>query len=89
MLTPIYKKKFLKDLERAEKRGKNLDKIKTIISDIVNEKTLNKQLLDHPLKAEYQDCRECHIEPDWLLVYLPERKFVTFVRTGTHSDLFK
>jgi mRNA interferase YafQ len=43
----------------------------------------------HPLKGEYSDCRECHIEPDWLLIYLIKETSIIFIRTGTHADLFK
>jgi mRNA interferase YafQ len=88
MLQPIYKKKFEKDLKRVAKRGNNLNKLRTIINNLIHEKPLDKKFLDHPLKGEYADCRECHIEPDWLLIYLIDGDYITFVRTGTHSDLF-
>jgi mRNA interferase YafQ len=88
MLQPLYKKKFEKDVKLAQKRGLNLNKLKTVINDLIHEKPLNKKFLDHPLKGEYSDCRECHIEPDWLLIYFIEKKSITFVRTGSHSDLF-
>ncbi|MBN1684294.1 MAG: type II toxin-antitoxin system YafQ family toxin [Gammaproteobacteria bacterium] len=45
--------------------------------------------LNHLLKGNYSDCYECHIEPDWLLIYLIQKTTITFVRTGTHTDLFK
>jgi mRNA interferase YafQ len=89
MLEPIYRKKFQKDLQLAKKRGKDLSKLSPIISNLINQNPLDKKLLDHPLKGNYSDCRECHIEPDWLLIYLPTKTSITFVRTGTHSDLFK
>jgi len=89
MLIPGYKTSFKKDLKLMEKRGKNIQKLKTIMSDLINQKPLTKKHFDHPLKGEYTDCRECHIEPDWLLIYLITEKIITFVRTGTHSDLFK
>lgn len=89
MLSPIYRNKFLKDLKRVEKRGKDLSKLKKVIKSIVEEKNLNKSLRDHALKGEYSDCRECHIEPDWLLIYLIDKETITLIRTGTHSDLFR
>lgn len=88
MLQPIYKKKFEKDLKRVTKRHNDIAKLKTVINDLIHERPLNKKLLDHPLKGEYMDCRECHIEPDWLLIYFKEEGCITFVRTGTHADLF-
>jgi mRNA interferase YafQ len=88
MLQPIYKRKFEKDVKLAQKRGLNLNKLKAVIHDLIDKKPLNKKFLDHPLKGEYSDCRECHIEPDWLLIYFIEKEFITFVRTGSHADLF-
>ena len=89
MLEPIYKTKFKKDLKLMEKRGKSIDKLKTVIRQLIEEKPLEAKYSDHPLKGNYIDTRECHIEPDWLLVYLVKGDFITFVRTGSHSDLFK
>jgi mRNA interferase YafQ len=50
---------------------------------------LDRRFLNHKLKGNYADCWECHIEPDWLLIYLIKNPQIIFVRTGTHSDLFK
>ncbi len=89
MLQPIYQNKFKKDLEKAAKRGKDLRKIKAVMANLIANKPLDKKYLDHSLKGEYSDCRECHLEPDWLLIYLIEKNTITFVRTGTHADLFR
>lgn len=89
MLTPGYKTSFKKDLKLIKKRGKDIKKLYNIISDLIEQKLLAKKHVDHPLKGEYSDCRECHIEPDWLLIYLIKGNSITFIRTGTHSDLFK
>ena len=89
MLEPIYKIKFKKDLKLMEKRGKSIDKLKTVIRQLIEERPLGAKYNDHPLKGNYVDTRECHIEPDWLLVYLVKDNSITFVRTGSHSDLFK
>lgn len=88
MLTPVFKKQFEKDLKRIIKRGKSIEKLKTVIRQLISDVTLNKKYKDHSLKGNYADCRECHIEPDWLLIYLLKENFITFVRTGSHSDLF-
>lgn len=89
MLTPGYKNSFKKDLKLIKKRGKDINKLFSIMSDLINEKPLARKHLDHPLKGEYDDCRECHIEPDWLLVYLIKAVNIIFIRTGTHADLFR
>lgn len=89
MLTPGYKNSFKKDLKLIKKRGKDIQKLYNIMSDLIHEKPLAKKNIDHPLKGEYSDCRECHIEPDWLLVYLIKTTHIIFIRTGTHADLFK
>ncbi len=70
MLTPIYKKKFERDLKRVSKRGKSIEKIKTVMRRLIEEKTLEAKYCDHPLRGKHVDTRECHIEPDWLLIYM-------------------
>lgn len=81
---------YLKDLKLARKRGLDESKLNEVICIIAKGKTLSPKYRDHVLIANYKGLRECHIAPDWLLVY--ERKdvlrIVTLVRTGTHSDLF-
>ena len=89
MLKPRYKKKFQKDLKKIKKQGKNLNKIQNILNSLVNQGSIDRKYLDHPLKGEYVDCRECHIEPDWLLIYFIEKDVITFIRTGSHAELFK
>lgn len=88
MYTPVFKKKFNKDVKLALKRGKPIHKLKTVMRELIAGKMLDKRYLDHTLKGEYSDCRECHIEPDWLLIYFIKKDTITFVRTGSHSDLF-
>lgn len=91
MLKPNYTNRFEKDVNLMKKRGKNLDKMKSIIKKILGREQLDLKHRAHRLVGRYKDFWECHIEPDWLLIYLPEpaQGFVTFTRTGTHSDLFK
>lgn len=88
MLSPLYKKQFEKDLKRVIKRGKDAQKIKDVIEKLIQQIPLDPSFRDHNLKGNYVDCRECHIEQDWLLIYLIQRNTITFVRTGSHSDLF-
>lgn len=72
-----------------KKRGKNLKKLKEILYFLTEEKPLSVKLRDHPLIGNYIGRRECHIEPNWLLIYKKENDTITLERTGTHADLFK
>jgi len=89
MRTPSYTRQFAKDLKRMEKRGKVLKKIKTIIKKLVNEERLDPKYRDHKLIGNYKGRRECHVEPDWLLIYKIIDSEIIFERTGAHSDLFE
>ena len=89
MLKPVNKNKFEKDLRLAIKRGKSLEKLKKLMRTLVEQKPLENKYRDHSLKGEYADCRECHIEPDWLLIYMITDDSIIFIRTGSHADLFK
>ena len=80
--------RFEKDLKRAIKRGKDLDKLWKIVEQLLNNKPLEKRHRPHPLSGNYAISWECHIEPDWLLIWNPEVDQLVLSRTGTHSDLF-
>ncbi len=88
MRQPSYSGQFRRDLKRIKKRGKNVTKLKVSIQLLIEAKLLPEQCLDHPLKGDWKDCRDLHIEPDWLLIYRIKGEAVHFERTGTHSDLF-
>jgi len=88
MLHIEYSGQFKRDLKKAKKRKKDLDKIKKSIKLLVNEDILPDRYLDHPLSGNWKGCRNLHIEPDWLLIYRIEDDLIRFERTGTHSDLF-
>ncbi|MBQ3002135.1 MAG: type II toxin-antitoxin system YafQ family toxin [Clostridia bacterium] len=81
---------FKKDLKLAKKRGYDLDKIKNVIAVLANGEDLDAKYRDHLLTGDYGGFRECHIQPDWLLVYQinGEKLLLFLARTGTHSDLF-
>ncbi len=89
MLKPAYTKQFQKDLKKMERQGKNIEKLKLIIIQLVNQKLLNEAHRDHKLIGNYRDRRECHIESDWLLIYKTTEEEIIFERTGSHSDLFQ
>jgi mRNA interferase YafQ len=79
---------FKRDVKRLQKRGKDLEKLKNIIRLLVKAENLAQKHRDHQLKGLLKDCRECHIEPDWLLIYRIEGSELCLVRTGSHADLF-
>ena len=88
MKIPSFTTQFEKDMKLAEKQGKNLIKIKAVMFDIICENPLPPSNKDHPLHGKYNSHRECHIEPDWLLIYLYKGDEVSFVRNGSHSELY-
>ena len=81
---------FRKDLKLAQKRGYDLEKLKAVLHVLENGQTLDPKYKDHVLVGNYVGCRECHIQPDWLLIYRidGDQLIVVLSRTGTHSDLF-
>lgn len=85
-----YHSSFKKDYKLMKKRSYDMSKLNNIISDLSYNKKLDKKYRDHELKGNYKGFRECHIEPDWLLIYKIENDVLTLVllRTGTHADLF-
>ena len=89
MFQPVYTKQFAKDVKKAQKRGKNLDKFKIIATTLLQGDTLDTIHRDHKLLGNYSGRRECHIESDWLLIYKMVENFIVFERMGSHSDLFR
>lgn len=90
MLTIEYHKSFKKDYKRVKKQGYNITKLETVISLLANEQQLPEFYRDHALKGDYEGFRECHIQPDWLLIYRVEkgRLVLALSHTGSHSELF-
>lgn len=89
MLKPEYTTKFKKDLKMVEKRKLDIEELKDIIRKLCNEETLPPKNKDHNLSGQWAGCRECHIAPDWLLIYQVGKGMIVFERTGSHSDLFR
>jgi mRNA interferase YafQ len=83
--------RFKKDLKRIEKRGYDISLLVTVVKKLSNGEVLGEIYNDHALKGNYLDCRECHVTPDWLLIYevSADTLFLYLTRTGTHSDLFE
>lgn len=90
MYTPKRTNKFEKDIKRCKKRGKQMHKLAKIIRSLTIGERLATKHRDHSLVGNYAHRRECHIEPDWLLIYKIDEanSEIIFERTGTHSDLF-
>lgn len=90
MLDLVMTTQFRKDLKRINKRGKDLSLLKDVLQTLREEQALEEKYSDHALTGNYIGFRECHIQPDWLLVYAisKEELILTASRTGSHSDLF-
>ncbi len=80
--------RFLKDLKLAKKRGYDLDKLEAIVDLLQAQQSLPPKNKDHTLTGEWNHHRECHIQPDWLLIYRIKATILILERTGTHADLF-
>ena len=88
MRQPDYSGQFKRDVKQAQKRAKDMDKLKALLGLLIEGKPLPAFYLDHPLKGGWRGFRDAHIEPDWLLIYKIAGDVVRFERTGRHSDLF-
>jgi mRNA interferase YafQ len=84
-----YLGKFKQDFKRMEKRGSDMTKLRGVIEKLVNVAELEARYKDHPLQGQYAGARDCHISPDWVLIYAIVENELRLIRTGTHADLFK
>jgi len=82
-------KQFDRDLRRAKRRGKTLDKLWEIVELLVRGEPLPSRCRRHRLSGQWNRLWECHIEPDWLLIWDEAEQTLTLIRTGTHADLFQ
>lgn len=90
MLDIYYQNRFKKDYAKAIKRGCKPENLQAVLDLLVREQPLPPKYCDHPLVGKYRGYRECHIQPDWLLIYKIENQKLLLIlsRTGSHSDLF-
>ena len=90
MLNLVVTNQFKRDLKRIRKQGKDLSMLQNILQMLVEEKDLDAKYCDHALTGNYIGFRECHIQPDWLLIYMINHQelILTASRTGSRSDLF-
>jgi len=85
---PISGAQFRRDVKLAERRGKDTTKLRELILLLIEGEPLPPRYKDHSLGGDWKHHRDCHIEPDWLLLYKIDGSDLYLVRTGTHSDLF-
>ena len=79
---------FSRDVRRMRKRGKNLLKLQDVVRELAAGQPLSPKHRDHPLAGPWQPSRDCHVEPDWILIYTSDSESLRLERTGTHADLF-
>lgn len=86
-----FTNQFKRDLKLAKKQRKNVDKLFDVIEQLASGETLDEKYHDHELKGDYAGSHECHIEPDWLLIYEINNNVLVLMlyRLGSHSELFK
>lgn len=80
---------FKKDVKRVLKRGKALEQLLYVVQEFAEGQPLAEHYVDHPLKGQYSEKRDCHLEPDWILIYAIEADELVLYRTGAHADLFR
>jgi mRNA interferase YafQ len=88
MLNVVFKSRFKKDLKKLKSAKRNEDELIVVIEMLAKEETLTEKFRDHVLTGSYVNHRECHVRPDWLLIYRIEGSELILVRTGSHSELF-
>lgn len=84
-----YTTQFKKDYKRVKKQNKDLSKLKSVIENLVRKQILEPRYKDHPLSGNWKGHRDCHIEPDWILIYRITSDALFLERTGSHAELFK
>jgi mRNA interferase YafQ len=80
--------RFRRDIKRLQKQGKNLTPLQTLINALVRKQTPESKFKDHKLVGSWAGHRECHIKPDWLMIYKVKENELQLIRTGSHADLF-
>ena len=85
---PIRSSQFKRDIKVAQKRGKDMNKLRVLLLLLIEEKELPSEYMDHPLKGDWISYRDSHLEPDWLLNYRISGNDLYLARTGSHADIF-
>lgn len=82
-------KQFGKDVKRVRRRGKDVEKLGAVVRRLAKSETLEPKHLDHALAGDWKNCRDCHIESDWILIYSADDRALRLERPGSHADLFE
>lgn len=89
MLTPVRTSQFKRDVKRVKKRDKDMSKLRTLVTLLMEQSPLPDAYQDHPLRGNWNGYRDAHIEPDWLLLYRVVGNELQLARTGSHADIFQ
>ena len=89
MMNIVETTAFRRDIKKTKKRGKDIQKLLLVIETLAQGKILEAKHKPHPLTGQWKPKYECHIEPDWLLIYEIRESELRLIRTGSHADLFK
>lgn len=85
----FYATQFKRDYKRIKKQNKDLSKLRTVVEKLASAQRLDLKYLDHQLSGEWKGHKDCHLEPDWILLYRITQDELILERTGSHSELFK
>ena len=85
----IYSSQFKKDFKKIQSQGKNISQLEIVIETLLKKQALESKYRDHKLVGKWKNHRDCHIEPDWLLIYHLTEDALYLERTGSHAELFK
>tara|TARA_B110000003_G_C16550676_1_gene496470 strand:+ start:177 stop:446 length:270 start_codon:yes stop_codon:yes gene_type:complete len=88
MLDPVRSSQFKKDLKKAKRQGKDLKLLQSVVITLANEEPLEEHFRDHELTGNWRGYSECHVKPDWLLIYKVDGEDLKLARLGSHSELF-
>ena len=89
MKTLSQTSQFARDVKRMRKRGKSLGRLQEVVQRLASGESLEPRHRDHPLHGVWKGSRDCHVEPDWVLIYTADASSLRLERTGTHADLFE
>jgi mRNA interferase YafQ len=87
MLNPKRTSQFKRDFKRMRNQGADMDAINNVMERLIQELPLDRRCHDHPMTGDWKDHRDCHIKSDWVLIYRIDGVEITFVRTGSHSEI--
>ncbi|MDP6037716.1 MAG: type II toxin-antitoxin system YafQ family toxin [Candidatus Latescibacteria bacterium] len=88
-MTIKYTNQFRKDYKRMQRQKKDLQKLRHVINALTASRTLETRYRDHPLSGNWKGYGDCHLEPDWVLIYKVNEDILTLARMGSHSEVFK